>query len=159
MVASSHLMNIWTGLSDCLMFWVYLVNVDTRWTSRLPLHSHFHSLAHSVSGGVLSQLHSPPTAVIYHSDLPSSLPLLLRDSEHVIWSQQATSQPRHPRPTVLHASRFAFQLHGLLLYLSYLDRPSRIRGMSLYNLNILILSSCPTAASCIKIWCHVSRLW
>lgn len=33
-----------------------------------------------------------PAAAIYHSVLPISLPLPLWDSEHVIWSQQATSQ-------------------------------------------------------------------
>lgn len=59
-----------------------------------------------------------PAVAIYHSALPVSLPLPLWDSEHVIWSQQATSQAKtyspHPAAAVLQATHFAFQPGDLL---------------------------------------------
>lgn len=62
-----------------------------------------------------------PAVAIYHSALPISLPLPLWDSEHVIWSQQATSQAKtytpHPAAAVLQATQFAFQPRDLLPFL------------------------------------------
>lgn len=73
---------------------------------------------HSRTAEVLIQRHGSPAVAIYHSALPIPLPLLLRDSEHVIWSQQATSQAKtytpHPAAAVLQATQFAFHPRDLL---------------------------------------------
>lgn len=137
-------MNIWTGVYDCLIFWVCLGNVDTHPLDFLATPSLTLSLAHSFTQSV--EECSASCVVIYHSDLPSSLPVLLRDGEHVIWSQQAISQRRNALRSRLSSAPVALPFRCATCWFISpicrslnLDRPSRIRGRLLYNLNILIL--------------------
>lgn len=98
-------MNIWPGV---LAWWVYL-SEKKMWTHSGLFRCPFtHSFAVLLCRWRSAQPAAwPPAVVIYHSDLPTSLPLLLRDSEHVIWSQQATSQPRHALHTRLSSTPVA----------------------------------------------------
>lgn len=82
--------------------------IGKHWTLQLVV-------KHSLNGGSAQPAAWLPAVAIYHSVLPISLPLPLWDSEHVIWSQQATSQAEshkhtlRPAAAALQATQFAFQ--------------------------------------------------
>lgn len=67
---------------------------------------------HSISGEEVNKPCSLPAGAIYHSVLPISLPLLLWDSERVIWSQHATIRTHKYK----HACRTSLQLSSLAYF-------------------------------------------